>query len=544
MLWRISMSSCVRRLTDRLSPRRSVGLLLVTIGFLGSLAGTARAAEPPRVFDLGKPAGSLASYSIALTASGRVTGLGLYKRLDPYFPEYNRAFSWTAASGMVDIGTLGGDFVYVNAVSASGQVVGWSTESGTFPARAFSWTPEGGMEDLGTLGGTTSLALAVSSAGHVVGQSETASGEYHAFLWTESDGMVDLGALSGGYSTPRAVNDAGQVVGESRLANGFHHAFSWTSAGGMIDLDEDVNATSSAAAVNASGQVVGIRTTFGPGTSSFANAAFSWTVTGGRIDMNPLHAGGHSQADTLSSDGLVIGRATTADGGYHAFAWTPPGPPVDLGALGGKHSMPSAVNASGQVIGQANPTFDTTHAFSWTAAGGMTDIGTLGGSYSWPTALNETGQVVGISAVPGFGQRAFSWTPGGEIAELPMLGGRDSSAIAVNASGQIAGSSQTVNSATHAVFWSTPGQYIGDLIAGIQDLQDAGVINGGNANALITKLEGALAKIDAGQPGPAVNKLEAFVSQVQAFVNTGKLTAAQGQPLIDGANAIIAALTS
>ena len=82
------------------------------------------------------------------------------------------------------------------------------------------------------------------------------------------------------------------------------------------------------------------------------------------------------------------------------------------------------------------------------------------------------------------------------------------------------------------------------LVGQVQDLIDDDVLNGGNGNALISKLDNAIKKLDQGQPGPAVNQLEAFINQVQAFLNSGKLTAEQGQPLIDAAQRIIDTVSS
>ena len=52
----------------------------------------------------------------------------------------------------IDLGTLGGTDSYAIAVNESGQVVGVSQAAGG-AEHAFSWTAAGGMIDLGTLGG-------------------------------------------------------------------------------------------------------------------------------------------------------------------------------------------------------------------------------------------------------------------------------------------------------------------------------------------------------------------------------------------------------
>ncbi|MCX7924571.1 MAG: hypothetical protein N2554_02025, partial [Fimbriimonadales bacterium] len=83
------------------------------------------------------------------------------------------------------LGTLGGPWSEVAAISANGMaVVGESTlRSGE--GRAFRWTLTGGMQNLGTLGGRWSAAAVVSSDGSVVaGSAETEDGKIFAFRWT------------------------------------------------------------------------------------------------------------------------------------------------------------------------------------------------------------------------------------------------------------------------------------------------------------------------------------------------------------------------
>jgi probable HAF family extracellular repeat protein len=150
-----------------------------------------------------------------------------------------RAFRWTAARGMQDLGTLGGDRSVAYGVSADGSVVvGW-TRNAAGQDRAFRWTAAGGMQDLGTLGGYWSEAHGVSADGSVVvGSAQNAAGQDRAFRWTAAGGMQDLGTLGGSESAAWGVSaDGSVVVGEAENAAGQERAFRWTAAGGMEDLN-------------------------------------------------------------------------------------------------------------------------------------------------------------------------------------------------------------------------------------------------------------------------------------------------------------------
>lgn len=88
----------------------------------------------------------------------------------------------------------------------------------------------------------------------------------------------------------------------------------------------------------------------------------------------------------------------------------------------------------------------------------------------------------------------------------------------------------------------TPQDQIAALIAQIQALVIGGTLAQNNADPLITKLESVSAKLDAGQVGAACNQLGAFINQLNAYISSGTLTPAQGQTLIDAAEAIQADL--
>lgn len=85
---------------------------------------------------------------------------------------------------------------------------------------------------------------------------------------------------------------------------------------------------------------------------------------------------------------------------------------------------------------------------------------------------------------------------------------------------------------------SSQGQ-LESLVNIVQDLVASDFLNQGNGNALISKLESALNKITAGKLQPAVNNLNAFIHQVSVFISDGKLSAEQGQSLIEAATTAI-----
>jgi probable HAF family extracellular repeat protein len=201
------------------------------------------AAGQPRAFrwtvargmqDLGTLPGGYGSEAWGVSADGSVVVGKAWNAAGQW-----RAFRWTAAGGMEDLGTLGGSEIEAWGVSADGSVVVGAARNAAGQAHAFRWTASGGMQDLGTLGGDESGAFGVSADGSVVvGVAENAEGQTRAFRWTAADGMQDLGTLGGSEIEAWGVSaDGSVVVGWAENAAGIPRPFRWTAAGGMEDLN-------------------------------------------------------------------------------------------------------------------------------------------------------------------------------------------------------------------------------------------------------------------------------------------------------------------
>lgn len=96
-----------------------------------------------------------------------------------------------------------------------------------------------------------------------------------------------------------------------------------------------------------------------------------------------------------------------------------------------------------------------------------------------------------------------------------------------------------VNATIHVDSLSTQDQ-INLLTEQVNALVSSGVLNEGNGNALILKLDNALNSFNSSNNTAGVNQIEAFIHQVNDFLTSGKLTDAQAQSLIDAADDIIA----
>jgi len=292
--------------------------------------------------------------------------------------------------------------------------------------------------------------------------------------------------------------------------------------------------------------------------------AFLWTSSTGMKDLGELHFG--SEAFAINNLGWVVGGSHNSSGQGRAFLWTPSaagavsGAMRDLGILpGGDYSVASGVNDAGQIVGMSTTAQGSAHAVLWaiSATGDVSiqDLGELpGATHAAALAINDLGQVVGRGDWVGDQSYAFFWTAQDGMIELsPSAAGCSSDlcaeALALNNLGTVVGAAWA-GSGAHATRWTvrvippTPVEQIQTIETQVQALLSSGVVNGGQGNALIAKLDAATAQINKGNTKAAVNVLQAFINQCLALVNAGTLTAQQAQPLIDAATALIQRLSS
>jgi len=88
----------------------------------------------------------------------------------------------------------------------------------------------------------------------------------------------------------------------------------------------------------------------------------------------------------------------------------------------------------------------------------------------------------------------------------------------------------------------TTEQEIQEMMDYVQALVDGGILNEGQGNSLLSKLENVLEKLDKGQTNAALNQLGALINQLEDFVYEGLLTPVQAAQLIVSAEVIISAL--
>lgn len=247
------------------------------------------------------------------------------------------AFTWRGPGTLRDLGTVPGiPRSTVRGLNGDGSVAVGNAEPAQMggPIRAFYWSDATGMVNLGTTrpGHTRSVANDVSRDGRVVVGTSDNGATTDAFTWTLAGGFQVLTPLPGspdGFTRAGKMNfDGSIVVGES----GAGPTFCMWRNGNAIDLGLPANSSGGAGVVNDDGTVVVgyMQTPSGEGPAV-------WTPTRGTEFLSEYFAvnglsipEGWSLAGVydLSSDGTTFaGYATSlTTGNVQGFVATVPAP--------------------------------------------------------------------------------------------------------------------------------------------------------------------------------------------------------------------------
>jgi uncharacterized protein (TIGR02145 family) len=80
---------------------------------------------------------------------------------------------------------------------------------------------------------------------------------------------------------------------------------------------------------------------------------------------------------------------------------------------------------------------------------------------------------------------------------------------------------------------SSTVNYLMDLINTIESMAEDRLLNKGNANALIVKIENAIKSIEKGNTNAFSGQLNALINEVEDFIDNGVLTKTEGETLIN-----------
>jgi hypothetical protein len=266
----------------------------------------------------------------------------------------------------------------------------------------------------------------------------------------------------------------------------------------------------------------------------------------------------------LKGNSISLTAVPSGGTGPYTYAWTKDGAPfattqtiTDTPGLGDTTYGVTVTDSLGAV---SNTATTVVHVYDFTVAGSPTSqqILTTGTNTYAVTETLVPGSA--SSGLPTIGL-SLSGLPSGATASFsPASGsaGGFSSTLTITTAGAPPGTySLTLTgtdarlliggtrSATLTLIILTPAQAIPNVITTVQGLQAAGVLNRGQANSLIVKLNHAIDSLNSKPDQPtACNQLQAFINEVNAYVSAGILTQAQADTLLGGPLGIVAIMAA
>ena len=333
----------------------------------------------------------------------------------------------------VDLGTLGGASSYAADINGGNTVVGWSeTSSGT--THAFRWTAAEGMVDLGTLpGDAMSRAVAVldgpAETGALILGMSGADGRWTPVVWSVSGSIsaLPIPLIPGfGFALPADFNAHGDVVGSDAGGIGVQQGWVWSQADGKYNLSANVQGGSNeggASDVTTSGLV--LLTTRASTCSHTLECwrTYRWSQTKG---YDPLGTPGNDpEANVtglaLSETGTVVGWATAAGAsGTTPYRWdSNSGFRLLANYVTGSSSYgyATAVSSNGTAVGaDFEPASGSIVASTWPANGKIVKLSPGDPNPSVAVAISSLGTIAGWATVSNGVNHAVIWTPSSQAS--------------------------------------------------------------------------------------------------------------------------------
>jgi probable HAF family extracellular repeat protein len=247
------------------------------------------------------------------------------------------------------------------------------TAAGTYAGpsgyRAFSWTHATGALDLGTASGlTNAIARHVNRSGIIVGVSFDSTSNYIPTVWPGAGSGFAIPTLPGSASTDaRGIDNAGMVVGSSYVA-GTGVGWVWDPVQGTRELGLPPGCRPMD--VNGFGQVTGDEP-YGTG----------WRFDMATSTFTGMNGGFYSGANEVNNFGRPAGWFLGPNYEPEPVLWSVNGSQEYLGSLAPFSSLlggrASSVNDGDVVVGSSAVTSSESHAFVWDPDHGMRDLNEL-----------------------------------------------------------------------------------------------------------------------------------------------------------------------
>lgn len=266
----------------------------------------------------------------------------------------------------------------------------------------------------------------------------------------------------------------------------------------------------------------------------------------------------------LKGDSVMLTAIAAGGTAPFAYAWTRNGVPfattktvTDVPALG---STTYAVTVTDSLGAISNTASTVVSVYDFTVAGSPTSLQVLttgSNTYTITQSLVSGSSTSGlptiflsVTGVPSATTANFTPPAGNAIGFTSTLtittanapAGTFALTLTGTDSRPLIGGARTAALTLQVI---TPSQGISQVIDTIDNLNAAGVLNDGQTNSLVKKLEHAITSLALKPNQPtACNQLQAFVNEVNAFVNSGILTPAQADSLLGGPLGILAIMAA